>query len=411
MTQVGRWQTAKGLVGLVAAQLALSSCFDSRWFDARQAQRTALKNATPAELRATPQTTEIGPAGAPAIKGLRVLKVRARATTRYAAEVTDWPKQTAALVEEANLVLGPTLKLRLELAGTAIWARSGSDDDLSALDEELVGADPGQDVEWVIGLVGSVPRYELSFHQLGLTRAMSKHFVMRAMNDAREYEAIERELSGIDEQERRKLYRARKRHKTTTVFLHELAHTLSALHEPDAKTIMHSSYDPKAEGYSTATAELMRLTLEHRLSPAAQTEQAFAQALLDQLDRTASSWVASERDATVKRLKAMAAPPAQPAGPPAASKREAAVTEDQVASLSAADRAIFGQAAEDQRAGKVREAWAKAKPLFAAYPGALAVQDLRCQLAMRLGMDWSAAQAECAPLMKLTLEGAGGTKR
>jgi hypothetical protein len=265
----------------------------------------------------------------------------------------------------------------------------------------------------VIGLVGSVPRYELSFHQLGLAKSMSKHFVMRAMNDAREYEAIERELSGIGEQERRKLYRARKRHKTTTVFLHELAHTLGTLHELDAKTIMHRSYDPKAQSYSEATAELMRLTLERRLSPAAQTEQAFAQTLLDQLDRTSSIWVVSERDATVARLKTIAAPPARPAGPvtAVASKGVAAVTEDQVASLRAGDQAIFGQAAEDQRAGKVREAWAKAKPLFTAYPSVAAVQDLRCQLAMKLGMDWDAVQAECAPLMKLTLEGAGGKRR
>src|SRR5262249_40053732 len=146
-----------------------------------------------------------------------------------------------------------------------------SDDDLSALMDELVQSDPGRDVERVVGLAGSVPRYEIAFHELGLGKLFGKHLITRAMNDAREYESIERGFSYLSEQERAKLYGSRKRHKTAAVFLHELGHTLGAPHELDARWLMHASYDPKEEGYSPGTAELMRLVLERELDPATQT--------------------------------------------------------------------------------------------------------------------------------------------
>src|SRR5262245_17287564 len=138
MRKIHLRRSASRLAGLVAAALALSACFDSQWFEVKRAQKAAVENATPKELHATPQTTEIGPAEA----ALRPLKVRARATARYAAEVTDWRRQVASILEDANVVLGPTLKIRLELASAEPWPRSQSDDDLSALGNDLVSIDP-----------------------------------------------------------------------------------------------------------------------------------------------------------------------------------------------------------------------------------------------------------------------------
>src|SRR5262245_21394110 len=122
MTNIHFRRAAQRLAILVAAAVALPACFgyDSRWLAVQKAKQAAVDRAKPGELQATPKTTEIGPAAQP----LRTLKVRAYATARYAGEVTDWPKQAAAILEDANVILGPTVQIRLELASTQPWSRS-----------------------------------------------------------------------------------------------------------------------------------------------------------------------------------------------------------------------------------------------------------------------------------------------
>jgi hypothetical protein len=383
----------------------MSACgFEPPWGAAQRAQAAAVRRATPAELHATPEA----PDGQPR-KPVRTLKLRAHATPRYASEVVDWPKQLAELLEDANEVLAPTASLRVEIGGTTTWAPPG-EEDLSALVGALEAADPGQDVDWVVGLVGSVPRFEQSFQKLGMARTPGKHLVMRAMNDAREYEAIEHSFPSVDAADRHKLYRARRRHKTATVFLHELAHTLGVPHELDAATIMHGRYGAGVKGFSEPAAALMRLELAHRLEPAAQTEQAFASALLAHVQSTSASWVPDERDALLARLQATAQPPQppprrgrpRPQADPAPPDPPPGPVRDPLAALTLTDRNTFNHAVEDQRAGKLRDAWAGLKPLFTAYPDVVAVQDLRCQLAMAMGGAWNDIQAQCAPLMALT---------
>jgi metallopeptidase family M12-like protein len=393
-------------MGLAAALLMSSCLYDSGWAEPKRAQQAAAQRATPSALRATPEAE--GEAGsAPSKKRLRPLKLRARATPRYAAEVVDWQRQLADLVTDANEVLGPTLSVRLEVTAVEVWAPHGTDDDLLAMLDELTTSDPGGEVEWVIGLIGSVPRFEQSFHQLGLGRA-GKHFVVRAMNDAREYEAIQNNLFKLDEQERRKLYRIRKRHKTTAVFLHELGHTLGVIHELDRTTLMAPAYDSKEEGFSAAAAGWMRIALDHRLDPAAHPERAFTQTMLDHLQSTAPGWVAAERDDLVARLRARqaaSAPRAPGASPPAAS------APGDLVALGPPDRRAFDEASEALRSGQPRDAWARAKPLFAAYPDVYTVQDLRCQIAMKLGLGWDEANAQCERLMELTPTSRGAPKR
>src|SRR5262249_2017421 len=74
--------------------------------------------------------------------------------------------------------------------------------------------------------------------------------------------------------------------------------------------------------------------------------------------------------------------------------------EAELVPLRPADRATFHRAAEQRRAGQNAEAWKTATPLFAAYPSVYAVQDLRCQIAMTLGLDYS---VECAPLITIAV--------
>jgi hypothetical protein len=391
----------------IVALMALSACFyDSRWGAAKQSQAAAMQRATPTLLHGTPPGGSDAEIASPR-RAVRTLKIRARVTPRYAAEVLDWPRRLADTLDDAAEVLAPTLGIRLEIAATSEWTPRAPEEDLSALTRELAATDPAGEVDWVVGLVGSVPRFEESFHQLGMGLNPGKHLVMRAMNDAREYEAIERSFTEIDAGERRKLYRARRRHKAATVFLHELGHTLGLPHEISATTIMHHRYGTRVAGFSEAAVGLMRLSLEHRLEPALQNERAFNDAILAEVERSAASWVPDERDALLAKLRAATSPPPRRAGRPAAGdgeltpRQESASGEDLLASLSAADRATFNQALLDVRAGRWQAAQAAAKALVSAYPAVYAVQDLRCQIAMAAGGDFKQIEAECAAAMEL----------
>jgi hypothetical protein len=70
--------------------------------------------------------------------------------------------------------------------------------------------------------------------------------------------------------------------------------------------------------------------------------------------------------------------------------------------LSEPDRALFAKARAAQAAGHFVEARALAVPLFEAYPDAYAIQELRCQLAMKVGLSMAEETAECQPLMRLS---------
>lgn len=382
MRGVGSW------IG-VAAMIASSSCFyDSRWMDLQNAKKAAVANATPKELAPTEVPAD-------AFKVTRVRKLRAYATARHAAEVTEWQKQVEDLVDHANRIIGPTLGLRIEVEAAKVWV-SAADDDLHAALADLARHDAGEGVEWVLGLTGSLPRLEVSFHQLGMARVMGKHLVMRAMSDAREHEAIERALADVSDEERRKLYRARKKHKAVAVLLHELGHTLGVVHEEDPASVMNVRYDLKAQGYSAAAAGWMRVTLDHR-SPLAgeapRSDKELAKALLDHLTSTEAAWVKEELSATRERLLAMMKRPDKPKPPDDSTALAALPPEHRQAYLDAS------AALAEQRAG---DAWRTLKPLVAAYPDVLAVHDLRCRIAMQLGLPFDVAQKECERLLQLS---------
>ena len=148
------------------------------------------------------------------------------------------------------------------------------------------------------------------------------------------------------------------------------------------------------------TIDLMRIALAHRGDGPAE-RRAMATELLAYFERTPGGpWSAPERDGIEARLrKALAAPPAADAGAPAVAP---AVVID-VPPLRDEDRVTWIRIVEERQAGAVREAWEKLRPLASAYPDVLAVQDLRCQIAMQLSFDWTRTRAECEPMMQLTM--------
>ena len=399
--------------------------FDSRWIQGKQSQRSAAQQITPKALSGSVQPADDESTHRSSTTAARVLKLRVHATPRYAATNLDWQRRFALTLEDANRVLAPTLGARLEMLEPLSWAPAASEDHLDALLKELHGLDAGEDVDWVIGLAAGGPRLELSFHQLGMAD-LGKHLVLRAMSNTAEYQSIQTDFAQLSEDERTKLYHARLQHKATTVFLHEMGHTLAAIHEHDAGSIMNPQYDTKAVSFSAETVQLMQVTMQNRRPGERWAgSESWARAELDVLQRTPGSWVVAERDEMIARLQQMLArskPPQvaavsssavnvglspqsasapAPAPPSGSTKPNIGNASNGLETLSSSDRLRFDEAVKEQQAGHSDQAWGKAEPLFSAYPAAEAVQDLRCKLAMQR-MGWQEARAECAALMQLT---------
>jgi hypothetical protein len=405
---------SRALATTLLATSLLSGClFNSQWFQQKSAQRNVAQQQTPRTLQATPAESSESPSMA-LHHDARVLRVRVLATPRHAAELVEWRRQFAQLIDDANRILEPTLSARWEIAEVRIWNAQHADDALDPLLIELRETDPGNDVDLVVGLVGSTPRFERNFHELGRGAVLGKHLVVRAVNDGREREAMEIELSRLDGEERDVLYAKRKRHKTTTVFLHELGHTLGLIHEVDTSSIMTTHYDKSMTAFSPVGADIMRMVLDHRRSPG-EDELAFREHLAGEFDRTKSNWVAADRDAFVATLRPTPAPwlaqavatsptPATGATPaPVTSATQTPQTgPDALQDVSAPDRALYAQALDAEHAGDARGAWTKAKPLFARYLDVYVIQDLRCRLATMQGVSWAETRKECERLMDLT---------
>jgi hypothetical protein len=179
---------------------------------------------------------------------------------------------------------------------------------------------------------------------------------------------------------------------------------------------MHARYDAKASGFSAGAVGLMSLSVNRRLDAAGQTEEAFAAAFADRLEQSADTWVREERDALLARLRAGAgsSPAAQgarpgrrpPSGSSAApdpgSAAPAAADAEALAALTIADRDTYRRAVAEKQAGRLREALEVGRPLFTAYPDVVAVQELRCQLAMAAGGGFDMMRTECARYMDLS---------
>ena len=359
-------------------------CYDSRWGATKRAQTNNATYAMPASLSAGD-----APAHPPPTKGYRV---HAFVTPGYVAENLEHAREIRALVDAANGVLAPSLGVRLELDGLDEW-RPTSEADLQALLDGLHGKDDGAD--WVIGFVGSTPVATDSFHDVGRADNPGRHLVVRAASRLSDHVAAERAFDELPQEERSRVIRSRKEHRALAVLLHEIGHTLGAVHETDATSVMRSSYDKDMTGFTADGLGLMRLTLGHRGEPVTpETNAAYAKQMITLLDGAKAAWIEAERIEMIERLRALDAP-----HPPSAPPEAPPVIE--VPELAPVDRGVYARAKELDRAGDVENAWKVASPLFKQYPVLFAVQDLRCQLSTKR-VGWPKAEPECATVVKLT---------
>jgi hypothetical protein len=391
------------LAPAMASLIALPSiaCFvgyDSRWGEAKRAQQRVAASDKPATISAEGNQGRVAKE--------RTLRMRARPSARYLAETVDAPKQIASLIDDANGVLSPALACRLELERIEPWSR-----DVDEAPEAAIAAlskdDTGEGVDLVVGMIGALPRETDSLHLLGIASLLGKYVVVRAASRADEHDAIDKGFYELSEDERLRMIRARKHHRSLAAFLHEVGHALGALHENDPRSLMRPIYDPKASGFGAGGVALMRISLDETDPAKIATEQL---ALLR--GAKGVDWVPAEREQRIAALDTVVAASTPPRGvaPAAAVAAKAALPPG----LRAEDGPRFTGAWEKFQAGDARAAHELAQPLYTRYPDEYAVQDLRCQLAMLRWLDRDEVTSECAPLKRLSPAadgGASGAKR
>ncbi len=391
-----RSTVAAGLACLFASAAGVA-CYDSRWGETKRAQQHAAAAATPAAIRGDPE----GPGEHAPDAGAHVLRIRFRPNDAYLTQTVDARKQISDLVDDANRVLEPTLALTLTVEQIRPWSTEvdAPERALGAIESE----DAGQDVELVVGMIGALPRQTGSLHELGVSRLLGKHMVVRAAGRLDERDAIERGFDELSVDDRAQLLRSRKRHRALAVFLHELGHCLGALHEVDQQSLMHPTYDPKMSGFAEGAVALMRIALDGN------GRVAIARTQLELLESaTSQSWVAADRDQAIALLEAMTRPTQPSATTAARPEAGGGATLGGSGSrpvppgLRTDDAARFARASELFGGGAAGPAYETAKPLFARYPDSFAIQDLRCQLATLRFLGRDALLAECAPRERLS---------
>ena len=215
-----------------------------------------------------------------------------RATPHWKEEITDQ-------IDYASQLLTPLLGARLVVTKVSDWDRAGSPTDALAA---LKALDKGDEVTWILGYVTSNDVASKAMIELGAAEPVGHHLVVRAWADKAETDALAHGLPDLKEAEKQEVLGAHRRHKQTTVLLHEIAVTLGAISEADATWIQNATYAPKQHTFSDKNRELMELALDEKLD--ASTDQAVAKKLLEAVDKTEwGGWIASDREALLIALR------------------------------------------------------------------------------------------------------------
>lgn len=316
----------------------------------------------------TPHPTGNAPAAAPSgpTAASRALSVRVYADEGFRSENLRWREKAEALFSAANRVVEPQLGVHFVAVDFVAWNRPSAHTDLAVALAELRDKDPGEDVDLVLGLVGSLNVVSASQEELGYAYAFGAQAVIRNMESPAELEALQATFKHLPDAERESLYQERKVHKEVSVFLHEWAHTLGAFHVSDTAFMMSPAYEPQQAQFAPETLKLLRLALEY--SPSSRKSRTV------------------QREFGVKLAALLAEPHGHEGDGP---DREAAVKWAELASkgeaplgvnahLAAADAQTLKEATAAYQAGRLELAENQLVPLVARYPENAQVQSLAC---------------------------------
>ena len=322
---------------------------------------------TQAELM-EPTALETGPVAVGDVDA-RVMTVRVYVSESYQSNTLRWKEKFDQQVARANDALIHPFQIRLRVAEVRTWDPRDTSSSMEAMLDRLEAQDPGEDVDWVVGLVGSLPGFSSSFHELGVARVMGRHLLLRGMNDLSEYEHVASSdaYSDLSEDERKALYKRRKIHKESVVLLHELGHTLGAIHTHAPSWIMSGTYDAEQHAFAPANVDLIRAALSFRSRGAPDPYSAAALGeLKEQIDRDRwSGWVRQDRDDMIALLS----------GSPAPARHGS----DANARLNDAIQRALAQSAR----GEHRVALQIIIPWIASHPDQHVLRALACQFASR----------------------------
>ena len=287
-----------------------------------------------------------------------------------------------------NSVLEPAIHARIVIESVrALPENIPSQTDLDVALKKLQAQDEGQDVDLVIGLVGALPVASFSFYELGRARVLGKHLVLRSMSNPDEIRALDT-FDAVDPEDRSRLYQERKRHKEAAMLLHEIGHSLCALHVRITSDLMHPSYHQTMQTFAPQNVELMKLALDERLRSAEDQDlPALATALKLRLE--AATWegfLEQERQQLLAMLDGLIAVPSQPtstvASTGAAARPDAGVRD--LSALAEIDRARIGELDGKRAAGDTTSFYEGIRELANAYPQIYFLQHEACDVGMKL---------------------------
>ncbi|MEO1273219.1 MAG: hypothetical protein AAFX99_34470, partial [Myxococcota bacterium] len=234
--------------------MGLACMWSGRWGEGvspEEGQRKRMEAIDPAELQ-----------GGAAQGPIRVMRTRVYASDDFT-NVLRWEEKFDQRVKRVNLVLQPALQVKMEVVDRRPWNPTAQG--MEQMLAELEAKDAGDDVDWVVGLVGSLSGYSDAIHKLGVARILGRHVVLRGMEDLEEYKVLLSDaFDELPEQEREALYKRRKAHKESVVLLHELGHTLGAIHTEEPWWIMSGTHDAQQSAFADANVALMRMALSFR---------------------------------------------------------------------------------------------------------------------------------------------------
>jgi tetratricopeptide (TPR) repeat protein len=287
---------------------------------------------------------------------LRTIKLRIYADRDYRATVLSWQKHLRAQIGRINDVVGAVFAVRFEIESIREWDRSHAGMPLDPILTELAAMDPGRDVGCVIGLVTPMRGVATSVHQIGSAWLLSRHFVLRGMDDEQEILALDREFALLAPGERQAVYDQRKAHKEVVIFLHEWGHTLGLLHNEDPAIIMNPAYDAHQTAFSAYEQSVISLVLGRRFE---RPDEPYPEvAALESLLRDAPADEGSDKDRAQlldlarQRARGVAGTPVAGAG-----AVPTGLTHEQI------DR--YNRAVVAANAGRTEEAWADLAPTIA----------------------------------------------
>lgn len=361
-------------------------------------RRRQAKQAEGAKIRAASAATPKS--------GVKQGRVRFYVAKDFRSQHSEWRAPLHNLVTAANDIAGPNFGVRFEVALTAEWAPACAPHDLAACLTELQRLDPGEDGDWVVGVLGAEPSFTTSFDDLGMARVPGRHFVLRDVSDLAERDAIERAFASLSAARREEIYKRRKAHKRLAAFLHEWGHTMGALHVDSSDSLLHPAYDDRMNSFDEANHGLIAAGLRDRFQYSGKHSELIAYLQ----GSAAASFRPDARESLLARLEAPVAPPAQvaavalPSTPsstapdvtPSAPQHAFVVAgseQDLTSSLEPADRATYQEAVKLTLASDTFGALKLIEPVAQRYPKNYAVQHLACGLAMQIGYQAMAQQA------------------